>query len=359
MMCATLSSLATPFRPAARCGRCAAALLAFAITAAGCETFPAFTQNADSFSPEAEARQSAIEYQEILARHPLSQDSHHIQLVQQVGQRLAGSSGRTDVRWDFKLVEDQTPRVTALPGGRVIVADATLGICQNEAQLAAMLAGGMGRELARRSARDPHQDARSLQHNVEADSIALSMMVGAGYDPEAARHVWFRNGDERSGPASTQGTAQSRTTRHGSFLLALDRASFIYRSHPQPLGTGNPIAWQPRHNPAAAPTFAAASQDAWTTKIERGSAKPNQWNADLVEAPIQAPPIAARANEEFLPPKPAGGAIQPVVYEWSSSDEALVPVERRVRQGVNVAEPAEFHAPVISTPAALPGPLLP
>lgn len=333
-------------------------MLAVAITSAGCETFPAFTRHTASLSPEAEARQSAMEYQELLAQHPLSQDSQHIQLVQQVGQRLAGSSGRADVRWDFKLVEDPTPRVTALPGGRIIVADATLGVCQNEAQLAAMLAGAMGRELARRSSRDPDHDARSLQHNVEADSIALSMMVGAGYDPEAARHVWFRNSEDHSA-AAMHGTAQSRTTRHGSFLLALDRASFIYRSHPQPLGTGNPIAWQPRQVPLAAPTLAATSSDAWTTKIDRGSAKPNQWNADLADAPAEATPIVARADEEFLPPTQAGGAIQPVVYEWSSSDDALVPVERRVQQGVDVTEPAEFHPPASSTPASLPGPLLP
>ena len=333
-------------------------MLAVAIASAGCETFPAFTQHTASLSPEAEVRQSAMEYQELLARHPLSQDSQHIQLVQQVGQRLAGSSGRADVRWDFKLVEDQTPRVTALPGGRVIVADATLGICQNEAQLAAMLAGAMGRELARRSSRDLDHDARSLEHNVEADSIALSMMVGAGYDPEAARHVWFRNSEDHTA-AAMQGTAQSRTTRHGRFLLALDRASFIYRSHPQPLGTGNPIAWQSRPIPAAAPTLAATSQDAWTTKIDRGAAKPNQWNADLADAPTQATPIAARADEEFLPPTPAGGAVQPVVYEWSSSDDALVPVERRVQQGVDVTEPAEIQPPATSTPASLPGPLLP
>ncbi len=336
--------------------RCVAVLVGLAMVSAGCETFPALRPTA-ARSPESEARQSVVEYQEMLARHPLSQDTMHIQTVQQVGQRLAGASGRGDVRWDFKLVQDDAPRVTALPGGRIVVADGTLGICQNEAQLAAMMAGAMGRELARRSARDADHDSRSVQHNVEADSIALSMMVSAGYDPEAARQVWFRNSGESA--TATQTTAQSRTSRHGSFLLALDRASFIYRSHPQPLGFGTPIAWQPRANPSTESAVAVTQREIWTSKVDRGAAKPNQWSADLAHVPTPATPIAAREDEEFLPPMASGGTIQPVVYEWSSSDEALAPVEQRVQQGVDVTEPAGFRPPASSTPASLPGPLLP
>lgn len=352
-------------------------LLVLAAILPGCNVVPTMAAREPRIDPEEEARLGAIAYEEMLATHPLSQDTAAIQLVQQVGQRLATASGRIDVSWDFKVVEDDSPRATALPGGRVIVADSTLGVCGNEAQLAAVIAGAMGRRLARHAARpassssslvDPtaNQSPWHAPSSVEADSIALSILVGAGYDPEAAQQVWFGASVAGGDANITESTAQSRTSRQGSFLLALDRARFIYRSHPQPLGYGQPIAWSPRLGPPSG--SAPAHQEIWTAAINRGAAKPPAWNADLNVDPAPVTTIASRGHEtspanqdgdEFLPPK-AGAEIQPAVYEWSSADEALVPRPADSQPPIEFVQPAEWESPTpATTPATLPGPLLP
>jgi hypothetical protein len=356
-------------------------LLVLAGVASGCNLVPSLAARQHRLDPEEEARLSAIAYQEILATHPLSQDAASIELVQQVGQRLATASGRIDVHWDFKLVEDNSPRATALPGGRVVVADSALGVCQNEGQLAAVIAGAMGRLLARhalhRQLNDPvgndsaladssSRQAWQASPSIEADSIALSILVGAGYDPEAAQQMWFGSPAAAADVNQSETTAQSRTARQGSFQLALDRARFIYRSHPQPLGYGHPIAWSPRFGPQTGP--APANREVWTAAISRGAAKPSEWNTDLNSEPAPLMTVASRQNdtsvaaseeEEFLPPK-SGDAIQPAVYEWSSADATLVPRRAQAGEQIEFVQPAEFESPSPSTtPAALPGPMLP
>ena len=349
----------------------AALLFALAGVMSGCNLVSSMASREHRIDPEKEARLSAIAYQEILATHPLSQDAASIQLVQQVGERLATASGRTDVRWDYKLIEDNSPRATALPGGRVVVADSVLGICQNEAQLAAVIAGAMGRQLAEHalrrqpdhvaSADAPDRQPSQSSPTVEGDSIALSILVGAGYDPDAAQQIWFGSAAEDASASGT--TAQSRTTRQGSFQLALDRARFIYRSHPQPRGYGNPIAWSPRFSPTP------AHQEIWTAAVNRGAAKPSDWNSDLNAEPAPLTTVASRehdtsiaiSDDEFLPPKTGtDNTIQPAVYEWSSADATLVPRPADSEPQIEFLQPAAFESPNASTtPATLPGPVLP
>jgi hypothetical protein len=359
----------------------AALLLGLAVVMSGCNLVPSMAARGHRIDPEEEARLSAVAYQEILATHPLSQDTASIQQVQQVGDRLAKASGRTDITWDFKLVEDNSPRAIALPGGRVIVADATLGVCQNEAQLAAVIAGAMGRQLARHAPSEIGDDVNTADGSnrptwqsppsAESDSIALSILVGAGYDPEAAQQIWFGTQSAGADANTMDATAQSRTARHGSFQLALDRARFIYRSHPQPLGYGHPIAWSPHSVLQPGPT--PADQEVWTAAINRGAAKPSEWDADLETEPAPLTTVASRqhaenvatsAGDEFLPPR-AGHAIQPAVYEWSSADAAPAPLHVSAEPllepvELEPVEPAAFESPGSSTtPATLPGPMLP
>lgn len=355
-------------------------VLFLAAALSGCHLVPSMAAREQRIDPDEEARLNAVAFQEILATHPLSQDAASIQLVQETGQRLAAASGRDDIRWDFKLIQDQQPRAISLSGGRVVVSDSTLGVCQNEAQLAAVIAGAMGRQLAKRSSRQEEEDPsggvrrdrgegtpRQSPASIEADSIALSILVGAGYDPEAAQQMWFSSPASAADGSPAETTAKSRAARQGNFQLALDRARFIYRSHPQPLGYGSPIAWSPRSAPQTGPT--AVAGEAWTAAIDHGAAKPSNWNADLNAEPAPLAAVASRhdtstaesVDEEFLPPKTeAGNPIQPAVYEWSSADATLAPRETRTEPQIEFVQPAAYESPHSSTmPAPLPGPMLP
>ncbi len=142
--------------------------------------------------------------------------------VNQVGQRLGRVSLRSDLPYQFKVVNDSSPNAFALPGGFIAISRGLLVNLDNEAQLAAVLGHEVGHVDARHSvqgmqrgtllnvglvvlsgvtgnasygplAQQAGQLAASLLDNSysrdqerEADTLGIDYMVKSGYDPQGA-----------------------------------------------------------------------------------------------------------------------------------------------------------------------------
>jgi predicted Zn-dependent protease len=133
--------------------------------------------------------------------------------VQEVGARLAAASERAQLPWTFRVVDDPMPNAFALPGGYVFVTRGVLGVTNSEAELAGVLAHGIGHvnarhdvhALARQSGAQlgvwavPVAELRSLdgggssgvgllfaEHGTDAeqraDELGFRYMLAAGYD---------------------------------------------------------------------------------------------------------------------------------------------------------------------------------
>jgi len=212
-------------------------LLATAL--AGCETVPVTGRSQlNLLSPTQETQMGTEAYKEILGKAKISKDPAANALVTKVGTRIAQATGRTDLPWEFTVIDEpKTVNAFALPGGKVAVYTGILPITRDEAGLAAVLGHEVSHVMARHSAErvsqqlgvqltvqlagaifgvDPQvtQAGAALLANglllpwgrsqeSEADHLGLIYMAKAGYDPHAARDLWLRMGEAAKGRPST------------------------------------------------------------------------------------------------------------------------------------------------------------
>jgi len=208
-----------------------------ALVAGGCETVPITGRSQlQLVSGEQEVQMGAEAYKEILAKAKISADPAANALVTRVGTRIAAATGRSDLPWEFKVIDDpQTVNAFALPGGKVAVYTGILPITRDEAGLAVVLGHEVSHVMARHSAEriseqlgtelvakgigaaiglDPQitQAGAGLLVNTlllpwgrkqesEADHLGLIYMAKAGYDPHAARDLWIRMAEASKGRA--------------------------------------------------------------------------------------------------------------------------------------------------------------
>ena len=208
-----------------------------ALVAGGCETVPITGRSQlQLVSGDHEVQMGAEAYKEILAKAKISTDPAANALVTRVGTRIAAATGRSDLPWEFKVIDDpQTVNAFALPGGKVAVYTGILPITRDEAGLAVVLGHEVSHVMARHSAEriseqlgaelvakgigaaiglDPQitQAGAGLLVNTlflpwgrkqesEADHLGLIYMAKAGYDPHAARDLWIRMAEASKGRA--------------------------------------------------------------------------------------------------------------------------------------------------------------
>jgi len=154
-----------------------------------------------------------INQQLVSSEIQLYRNSEINRYVDQIGQRLAQESTRTDIPYKFQVVNDKNINAFATMGGFVYVNTGLLTAADNEAQLASVMAheighiagrhaigqmrqqaiaqgvaaaAGLDRNLAVRigvdlALRRPH----SRQDEVEADELGLDTLQNAGYAPVA------------------------------------------------------------------------------------------------------------------------------------------------------------------------------
>jgi predicted Zn-dependent protease len=133
--------------------------------------------------------------------------------VQGLGSRLARGAGleRTS-RWHFYVVRNLTPNAFALGAGHFVVTDGLFALVKSESELAAVLAHEMSHDLAGHFCRKDSPDSESFSvgsltqrfdpaMEAQADSLAVGLLEGAGFDPDALATV-LRCIAARSPPAS-------------------------------------------------------------------------------------------------------------------------------------------------------------
>ncbi len=210
---------------------------------AGCAKVPLTGRSQMALLPESMlVEMSLTSYGAFLKENKLSADPVASAMVERVGIRIAraveqylsdnGFANRlANFKWEFKLVEDDTPNAWAMPGGKVVFYTGILPLTQTEAGLAVV----MGHEIAHAVARHGNERmsqammlqlggialAESLKekpeatqaifltayglgsqlgvmlpysrrHEYEADELGLIFMAMAGYHPEEAIHFWTR-----------------------------------------------------------------------------------------------------------------------------------------------------------------------
>jgi len=185
---------------------------------------------------------SAQQYNEVIAKGPLSTNVEQTEMIKRVGGRIqkavekymsdkGASAELKGFVWEFNLIQDdKTVNAWCMPGGKVAFYTAILPICKDELGVAVV----MGHEVAHAIAnhgrermsqglvqqfglstigaamgKDPGLTGQIFQqaigmgsdvgmlkfsraHESEADHIGLIFMAMAGYDPQGAPVFWER-----------------------------------------------------------------------------------------------------------------------------------------------------------------------
>ncbi len=181
-------------------------------------------------SEGAEASLGLSAFQDVLQKEKISTDTALNAMVTRVGSRIAVATGRTNYKWEFKVIEnDKLANAFCLPGGKVAVYTGIMPFAKDEAGLAAVIGHEVAHAIARHGGERMSQqlllegvtlaaavsvkDERkadlyatllgvgatfgillpySRLHESEADRMGLIYMAKAGYDPRAARDLWVR-----------------------------------------------------------------------------------------------------------------------------------------------------------------------
>ena len=249
----------------------------------GCKTAPVTGRKQLMLIPEQnEIEMGAQAFAEAASEETGPSNPRYEQIVQRVGMRIAGVSKRTDYNWETRVVASQEQNAYCLPGGKIVVYEGILPICQNEAGLAVVMSHEVAHVLARHGGermsqqsavngvktavgyalRNKEQVSRDIwmqaygmattygvvlpysrKHESEADHIGLMLMAEAGYDPAEAPKFWMRFAAASTGdkPAEFLSTHPSDERRASSLEKLLPEALDIYRQAAGPVGSGELI----------------------------------------------------------------------------------------------------------------------
>ena len=100
---------------------------------AGCESVPITGRSQlQLVSGQQEVQMGTDAYKDILAKAKISTDPAVNAMVTRVGTRIAAATGRSDLPWEFKVIDDpKTVNAFALPGGKVAVYTGILTITRD------------------------------------------------------------------------------------------------------------------------------------------------------------------------------------------------------------------------------------
>jgi predicted Zn-dependent protease len=187
----------------------------------GCSVNP--VSGEQDFVLMSESQEIALGRQEhpnILKQYGDYTDAELQAYVEEVGQRLARRSHRSDLSYSFTVLDSMEVNAFALPGGYIYITRGLLAYLNSEAELAAVLGHEIGHITARHSvrrlsaatAKDLGYNITSLfvpelrnegvkqlfgvlgqalisgygrEHELEADRLGAEYLARTGYDPEA------------------------------------------------------------------------------------------------------------------------------------------------------------------------------
>lgn len=177
-----------------------------------CLFLPAGAQPQAAFSCPGEQEQARATMRHIEREWPLRNRQDPVSAyVQALGDRLAGSSPEARPwSWRFAVLRDYSVNAFAIGGGYIYVTEGALQFSRNESELASILAHEMGHQLAGHFCRPQPgfwdsllglfdwrtDEVRRIRigsltqvldpaKENEADSLAIRLLLTAGYDPHA------------------------------------------------------------------------------------------------------------------------------------------------------------------------------
>jgi predicted Zn-dependent protease len=247
-------------------------LLVLVVLVGACQTAPITgRRQLQLVSAEEETQLGIQSYQQVLQKSKVSGDPQQNALVTRVGSRIAAATGRTDLQWQYTVIEDPQANAFALPGGKIAVYTGILPITRDEAGLAAVVGHEVAHVIARHGGERLSQELATqatlnvaggligamaspgtaqlvgaalgvgAQYGVllpfsrsqesEADHIGLVLMAKAGYDPHAARDLWVRMGEAAKGqkPPELLSTHPADVTRIKQIEAWLPEALTYYK----------------------------------------------------------------------------------------------------------------------------------
>ncbi len=217
-------------------------LLAFtAVLFAGCASVPLTGRNRVMLVSDNEVLSSSLtQYNEYMTSATRSTNATQAAMVQRVGKKIAAATEKflvdnglgaevAQYKWEFNLVKDDEMNAFCMPGGKIVVYEGIMKICQSDDDLAVVLGHEVAHAVAKHSnerlsqqmlasygsaildaalstrseaARQLGQTVYGLganygvmlpysrKHELEADRMGLIFMAMAGYNPEVAVTFW-------------------------------------------------------------------------------------------------------------------------------------------------------------------------
>ncbi|WP_298917836.1 M48 family metallopeptidase [uncultured Algimonas sp.] len=209
-------------------------------------------------------------YQQILSDSNVLTDGPVVEVVQEIGARIARAAQAEDpgFEWAFNVIDSDQVNAFALPGGYTAVYTGLIPVAQNEDGLAVVMGHEVAHALAHHGAeRMAQQNMQrivgagvamgaggmdyeaqrmvmgvfggisqygyalpfSRKHESEADYIGLILMARACYDPREAPRLWERMAAAGGAtPPEFQSTHPSPETRISDFQTWMPEAVEIY-----------------------------------------------------------------------------------------------------------------------------------
>lgn len=154
---------------------------------AACSTNPATGERQFTalMSPAQENQVGAQENAKVLQTYGIPENSQNLQAyVNQVGQRVAQDTERSDVQYKFTLLDSPMVNAFALPGGYVYVTRGLMALANSEAEFAGVVAHEIahitGRHSAERYSQGVLTTLGAAALSIALDSNAASQALGVG-----------------------------------------------------------------------------------------------------------------------------------------------------------------------------------
>ncbi|CAM3663201.1 M48 family metalloprotease [Ectopseudomonas alcaliphila] len=180
---------------------------------AGCAVNPATGRTDFVMMSERQELDLGARYnQEILKQYPRYEDAKLQAYIQRVGERVARSSHRNQLKYVFTLVDSPDVNAFALPGGYIYIHRGLLAYLNSEAELAAVLGHEVGHVTARHSVR---QQSQSTAWGLLGQAAAIGTGVGAVGDLTSAMGNAFVRGYGRDMELEADGLGAQYLARGG------------------------------------------------------------------------------------------------------------------------------------------------
>lgn len=244
-----------------------------ALVVAGCRTVPITGRKQLMLTFESSENAMGVSaYAKYMQKEKPTSNNRQQEVLKRVGNALVAHTGDTGYAWEFNVLESTTINAWCLPGGKIAVYTALMKKFNNEAELACVVAHEIAHAIARHGGERMSWNylmalgslgvsaignnwletvygigseygvmlPYSREHEREADSIGLTLMAKAGYNPNAAVDFWerFSGGESASILGMFTSTHPCDAERIGLISSQLDDAMKLYRESANQKGFG-------------------------------------------------------------------------------------------------------------------------